>query len=172
MEGFFIAFRALIYGTCFVLLWGWIALKVRVFDRILGIVLPPWTETLGIIIMVLGGILVLTCVEVFATSGRGTPAPFDPPKELVPLGPYKYVRNPMYLGGLTLLIGFGVYHHSLWILLLSPLLFSVLHLFVLLVEEPGLEKRFGQSYRQYKSSINRWAPKWKPINDPSTAQKD
>ncbi len=161
MRTIFDALRALIYMTGFVLLWGWVALGVRRFDRTLGVTLPAWTEILGIIFMVGGGILALTCGGLFIVWGRGTPAPFDPPKEFVALGPYKYVRNPMYIGGLTVLIGWGLYLHSISILPLSLSVFLLVHLFALFVEEPGLEKRFGDSYLQYKKSVNRWIPKWK-----------
>ena len=67
----------------------------------------------------------------------------------------------MYVGGFILLIGFGLYHHSVSILALALLLAFLFHLFVLWVEEPGLEQRFGSSYRDYKNSVNRWLPKWK-----------
>jgi len=109
--------------------------------------------------MIVGSVLVLICVGVFVSRGRGTPAIFDPPREFVALGPYKYVRNPMYVGGFILLIGFGLYHHSVSMLALALLLALLFHLFVLWVEEPGLEQRFGFSYRDYKNSVNRWLPK-------------
>ncbi len=161
MRTLFIALRAALYMTGFVLLWGWIALSVRSFDQRIGIVLPGWTEILGVMFILIGGMLALACGGIFIGRGRGTPAPFDPPKEFVAQGPYKYVRNPMYIGGLTVLIGFGLYLHSISILLLSLLVFVLVHLFVLFAEEPGLEQRFGKSYLEYKKSANRWIPKWK-----------
>ena len=161
MRTLFITLRALIYITGFILLFGWLSLSVRPFDRSFGVVLPTWTGGLGIILMVGGGILVLTCAAVFIARGRGTPAIFDPPKEFVAVGPYKYVRNPMYIGGFMLQLGFGLYQHSVSILLLSLLLVLLLHLFVLFIEEPGLEERFGRSYLGYKASVNRWTPRWR-----------
>ena len=141
------------------LFFGWIALGVRAYDQTLGIALPEWTRAIGIIFMIVGSVLVLICVGIFVARGRGTPAIFDPPREFVALGPYKYVRNPMYVGGFILLSGFGLYHHSVSILALALLLALLFHLFVLWVEEPGLEQRFGSSYRDYKNSVNRWLPK-------------
>ncbi len=141
------------------LFFGWIALGVRAYDQTLGIALPEWTRAIGIIFMIVGSVLVLICVGIFVARGRGTPAIFDPPREFVALGPYKYVRNPMYVGGFILLLGFGLYHHSVSILALALLLAFLFHLFVLWVEEPGLEQRFGSSYRDYKNSVNRWLPK-------------
>ena len=161
MQTIFIALRTLIYVPGFIFLFGWVALGVHAFDPNIGIVLPVWTRVLGIIVMIAGSVLVLICVGVFVARGRGTPAIFDPPQEFVALGPYKYVRNPMYVGGFILLIGFGLYHHSVSILTLALLLAFLFHLFVLWVEEPGLEQRFGFSYRDYKNSVNRWLPKWK-----------
>src|SRR2546425_5130867 len=83
MRRFFVALRALVYMTGFVLFWGWIALSAREFDRSFGVLLPAWTETLGIIFMPVGGLLALTCAAVFIARGRGTPAPFDPPEEFL-----------------------------------------------------------------------------------------
>ena len=147
--------RSLIYVPAFILFFGWIALRVRVYDKNIGL-LPEWTKLPGIILMILGGILCLICILVFIIKGRGTPAVFDPPTEFVVIGPYKYVRNPMYIGGFILLIGFGLFHHSLSILILSVILFFLFHLFVVFVEELQLEERFGESYINYKNSVNRW----------------
>jgi single-strand DNA-binding protein len=113
----FIALRAVIYMSGFVLLWGWVALRVHVFDRSLGVALPVGTRILGVIFMGLGGILAFTCAGVFVAQGRGTPAPFDAPRNFVTVGPYR-IRNPMYIGALTVLVGFGLYEHSVSILLL------------------------------------------------------
>src|SRR5574341_359696 len=156
MQTFFIALRTLVYVPGFLFFFGWIALGVRAYDQSVGVVLPAWTRVVGIIVMIAGSVLVLICVGVFAARGKGTPAVFDPPREFVAAGPYKYVRNPMYVGGFILLIGFGLYHHSVSILALALLLAFLFHLFVLRVEEPGLERRFDSSYRDYKNAVNRW----------------
>jgi protein-S-isoprenylcysteine O-methyltransferase Ste14 len=66
----------------------------------------------------------------------------------------------MSLGGVTLMTGLGLYESSVCILLLAAALFLFLHLLVVYVEEPGLERRFGESYRDYKRSVNRWWPKF------------
>jgi protein-S-isoprenylcysteine O-methyltransferase Ste14 len=109
--------------------------------------------------MVLGGVLALVCVGTFVTLGRGTPAPFDPPLKVVARGPYKLVRNPMYIGGLSLLMGLGLFERSGSIVLLALLLSFFAHLGVVYLEEPDLEKRFGENYRSYKKAVNRWIPK-------------
>ena len=161
MKLLFIILRAIIYVPLFILLFGWIALNVRGFDRQIGLVLPLWTRPIGIIIMAFGGILVLICITVFIIKGKGTPAVFDPPTEFVATGPYAYVRNPMYVGGFILLTGFGLYHTSISIVILSVILIGLFHLFVVFVEEPSLEKLFGKSYLEYKKQVNRWIPKFK-----------
>ena len=161
MKPFFRILRSIVYVPSFIFLFGWLALSVRAFDAEIGLILPLWTRLTGIIFMIAGGIIVLICVFVFITRGKGTPAVFDPPIEFVATGPYAYVRNPMYIGGFILLVGFGLYHHSVSILILSVILIAVFHLFVVLVEEPILERQFGKSYVDYKKHINRWLPKWK-----------
>ena len=159
MEAFFITLRSLIYVPAFILFFRWIALSVRVYDERIGLLLPLWTKPTGIVLMIIGGTLALICVIAFIIRGKGTPAVFDPPTEFVAIGTYKYVRNPMYIGGFILLVGFGLFHHSISILFLSVILFFLFHLFVVYVEEPQLERRFGESYVEYKKSVNRWLPR-------------
>ena len=158
MKTFFTLLRALLYGGCFVLLWGWLALGVRTYDSKFAFSLPAWTEIIGIAFMTAGGVLAVLCVSVFVTRGRGTPAPFDAPREFVATGPYRYVRNPMYIGGWFVLAGFGMYGLSISILLFSFVWLLLFHLFVILYEEPNLEQRFGRSYLDYKKGVNRWVP--------------
>ncbi|HEV8538805.1 MAG TPA: isoprenylcysteine carboxylmethyltransferase family protein, partial [Bacteroidota bacterium] len=123
--------------------------------------LPSWTPTAGLVGMTLGSMLALACVATFVSKGRGTAAPFDPPREFVVVGPYKYVRNPMYWGAFFTLVGFGLYHHSVSMILFCLLPAVLVHLFVVFIEEKGLEQRFGDSYRDYKRTVNRWLPKYR-----------
>jgi protein-S-isoprenylcysteine O-methyltransferase Ste14 len=69
--------------------------------------LPEWTRALGIALLAAGGTLALACITTFVTRGEGTPAPLDPPRKFVAAGPYKFVGNPMYIGGCIMLFGFG-----------------------------------------------------------------
>jgi len=151
--------RTAVYMTGFVLLWGWLALNVRRFDPAIAVTLPKWVEPLGLAVIAAGGALALTCGYFFARHGRGTPAPFDAPREFVAVGPYRYVRNPMYIGGALLLGGFGLAERSVSILILMLVALGLAHLFVVLVEEPGLEWKFGDSFRIYKRSVRRWLPR-------------
>ena len=153
------AIRTSVYMTGFVVLWGWLALYVRRFDPAIGVTLPEWVKPLGFAAMAAGAALGLTCAYFFATHGRGTPAPFDAPREFVAVGPYRYVRNPMYIGGSLVLGGLGLALRSPSVLVLMLVALGLAHLFVVLVEEPGLEWKFGDSFCIYKRSVRRWLPR-------------
>jgi protein-S-isoprenylcysteine O-methyltransferase Ste14 len=152
--------RAALYSSGFGFLWAWLAVTVRPFDARLPIALPAWVRPFGWALVVAGALLVVWCISTFATRGRGTPAPFDPPREFVAVGPYRYVRNPMYIGGFGVLFGAGLVLQSPSISGLAVLFLLLLHLLVLLYEEPVLTNRFGDSYRHYKSSVHRWLPRF------------
>ncbi|HEU0274989.1 MAG TPA: isoprenylcysteine carboxylmethyltransferase family protein [Candidatus Udaeobacter sp.] len=156
----FAALRTVCYMAGFILLFGWLALRVQPWDESLKIPLPAWSKVVGMVAVTLGVLIVSACAAVFVARGRGTPAIFDPPRKFVATGPYKFVRNPMYIGGSILLIGFGLYRQSLAILLYSVVIILLFHLYVIFIEEPGLESRFGKSYFAYKQSVNRWLPKF------------
>lgn len=100
----------------------------------------------------------LKCVWEFATQGRGIPAPLDHPKQLVVTGLYRYVRNPMYLGVLLVLLGEALFFQSTAFLLYALAWLALVHLNVLLYEEPNLTRTFGDSYRHYQVSVRRWIP--------------
>lgn len=159
MKAWFTALRALIYSTSFVLLWGWLALGARQYDAQLGIGVPTWASPAGIVLISFGALLALACVASFVIQGRGTPAPFDAPREFVALGPYRYVRNPMYLGGLGAMLGFGLYLRSFAILLLGAGFFLAAFIFVMVYEEPHLRSVFGATYKEYCRSVSRWIPR-------------
>jgi protein-S-isoprenylcysteine O-methyltransferase Ste14 len=157
-EAIFAAMRTALYMTGFVALWGWLAVSVKQFDPQIGIAFPCVARSLGVAVMAIGATIGLLCGFLFAARGHGTPVPFDSPREFVRTGPYRYVRNPMYSGGLLLLIGFGLFQRAVSVLLLAVGASLLAHLFVVFFEEPGLERRFGESYRRYKQSVNRWLP--------------
>jgi protein-S-isoprenylcysteine O-methyltransferase Ste14 len=159
MKTLFLALRSVIYMSGFLLFFGWVALRVRAFDPRFGVSLPAAAEIPGAILVVVGATLGLACAGVFISRGRGTPAIFDAPRAFVAIGPYKYVRNPMYIGGLMLLIGFGLYERSVSILFLTLPLFLLVHMFVLFYEEPTLTRKFGSSYQEYRRAVRRWIPR-------------
>jgi protein-S-isoprenylcysteine O-methyltransferase Ste14 len=113
---------------------------------------------LAIPFWLVGGSAMTWCFWNFTINGRGTPAPFDPPKELVAVGLYRYVRNPMYVAGTLFLLGWALWSPALS-LLFSPVIFwGAAHLFVTLYEEPTLKKKFGAAYDEYCSRVPRWIP--------------
>ena len=150
MNRLVLSLRTLIYGAVFLGFWGWLSLQFRDLDPVLGLTLSPGVRTAGRILMVAAGSFVL--------EGDGTPAPFDPPREFVAVGLYRWVRNPMYVGGMLLLAGFGLWHHSGAMLLFSLCWAGLAHLFVRFYEEPRLEAEFGDRYRRYLRGVNRWVP--------------
>ena len=110
---------------------------------------------------IIGGVILLWSFWNFLVEGRGTPAPIDPPKELVAVGFYRYVRNPMYVGVLLILIGHFLWF-GFWLLLAYTVLaFIATHLFVTLYEEPTLKRKFGAGYEEYLKKVPRWIPKFR-----------
>jgi protein-S-isoprenylcysteine O-methyltransferase Ste14 len=114
---------------------------------------------LGLPLQLTGTAVLLWCVRDFAVRGRGTLAPVDPPKELVAEGLYRWVRNPMYVGVVTVLLGHALWFGSRTLLVYAACVFVGFHLFVMLYEEPTLEERFGDSYRRYRAAVPRWIPR-------------
>lgn len=113
---------------------------------------------LAFMMFLAGAGMVIWVVYAFTAIGEGTPAPFDPPRHFVSRGLYRFLRNPMYTGSVTMLLSEALYFRSFQLLLYACLVFLFLHLFITLIEEPGLRRRFGQSYLDYCSSVPRWIP--------------
>src|SRR5436305_14812105 len=115
----FTALRSALYSCGFIFLWAWLAVTGRRYDARIPISIPEWLQPLGMVLAGLGGLLALSCIAVFTIRGRGTPAPFDAPRVFVASGPYRFVRNPMYLGAAGVIAGSGFYLRSPAILLLA-----------------------------------------------------
>jgi protein-S-isoprenylcysteine O-methyltransferase Ste14 len=94
----------------------------------------------------------------FAKIGRGTPAPIDAPKKLVVTGLHRYMRNPMYLGVLLVLLGELILFPSRPFAIYILFFFALVNAFVLLYEEPTLKRMFGEEYERYKRAVPRWIP--------------
>ena len=103
-----------------------------------------------------GTLLLFWCVREFYVSGRGTLAPWDPPKHLVTSGPYRISRNPMYVGVVTILAGWCTLWGSRTLLIYSMLVTIAFHLRVLLFEEPWAARRFGSEWDVYRARVPRW----------------
>lgn len=157
---------SLTVGLGFFALWFWL--------------LPQWlgfrVETAGAarwrwlaaIPSVLGFAVALRCVWDFGRTGHGTPAPVAPPRRLVVVGFYRYVRNPMY-------VGFAAGWIGLWIVFGHPNPTAIaavaavavgVHLFVVFYEEPTLGRKFGAEYKEYCRNVNRWLPRVHGWNEP------
>ena len=106
----------------------------------------------------IGAAIYFWCAWDFTFAGRGTPAPIDPPKELVVRGLYRYVRNPMYVGILSILLGEALLFESRRLFEYTAVVFVFFYLFVVLYEEPVLRQKFGESYRRYCRNVSRWIP--------------
>ncbi len=114
---------------------------------------------IALTLLTAGGALYAWCVWNFAVVGRGTPAPIDAPKKLVTHGPYRLVRNPMYLGVLAVILGLAVLLQSAAVLGYAVGVGVCCHLFVVLYEEPHLRRAFGAEYENYCLRVGRWLPK-------------
>jgi protein-S-isoprenylcysteine O-methyltransferase Ste14 len=146
-------FTVLVPGTVAVLL-PWRLASARLASR------PP-TPTDWLIAapaFLAGASIYFWCLWDFGRTGRGTPAPIDPPTTLVVRGLYRYVRNPMYVGVLLVIVGWTVLTRSPNVAIYGASVAMAFHLFVVFVEEPMLRARFGESYGTYCRSVSRWWP--------------
>jgi protein-S-isoprenylcysteine O-methyltransferase Ste14 len=156
-------------------------LSVAVLPFVMTVVIPIWIargegttlslgsspaelalQTLGVACLALGLWLFGYSLLHFAARGRGTLAPWDPPRKLVVSGPYRYVRNPMISGVVFILFAESLLllssAHGWWALGFL----SANAVYIPLMEEPQLEERFGESYREYKRHVGRLIPRLRP----------
>jgi protein-S-isoprenylcysteine O-methyltransferase Ste14 len=105
-----------------------------------------------------GAALLLYCIFDFAWFGLGTLAPIDPPRNLVVRGPYRYLRNPMYLGVLAVLTGEAIAFRSRFLPPFVLFFMFGVNLFVRFYEEPALRRQFGETYIRYCAAVPRWVP--------------
>ena len=112
----------------------------------------------GVAVILVGAALYLWCVLVFAEVGRGTPAPWDAPRRFVGVGPYRWVRNPIYVAALLVIGGEAWLFLSLKLLIYAVVLGLAVHVFVVGYEEPSLLRRFGDQYASYRGTVARWIP--------------
>jgi protein-S-isoprenylcysteine O-methyltransferase Ste14 len=113
----------------------------------------------GAALIALGAGLYGWCLWLFATVGRGTPGPWDAPRRLVAVGPYRWVRNPIYLAALLVVVGEAWWFLSLALLEYAAVMAITCHLFVMVYEEPSLSRTFGDAYAEYRRAVPRWLPR-------------
>ncbi len=158
------ALASLAVGVAFFALWfwllpGWLGFSVDTAGA------ARW-RWLAAIPSVLGFAVALRCVWDFGRTGHGTPAPVAPPKKLVVVGFYRYVRNPMYVGSFTGWIGLWiVFGRANWLaIVIAALVIVGVALFVRLYEEPHLRRLFGAEYEEYCRNVPRWILRLHPWN--------
>ena len=120
-------------------------------------------STLAACLALLGICVLLLCVWDFFDAGRGTLAPFDPPKRLVVRGLYRITRNPMYNGVVALVAAEAWFFHSTTLIEYALAVFIIFHLVVVVYEEPALDEQFGDSYRAYRAAVPRWGFTGRPF---------
>ena len=155
----FLVIRTITYASLFVGL-VLICLPGHLLSRF-GIVRPSainLEQIAGMTIGVIGAGIALWCVVTFTFVGKGTPAPFDPPRRLVMKGPYRFVRNPMYIGADLVLVGTALFYTSILLLGYAVLFILVAHIFVVFYEEPTLRRTSGTEYETYCRNVKRWWP--------------
>jgi protein-S-isoprenylcysteine O-methyltransferase Ste14 len=117
---------------------------------------PAQVWPIGLIPLICGIVLLLYCVREFYVAGRGTLAPWSPPRHLVTTGPYRYSRNPMYIGVGTIVFGWSIFFHSRQLAIYATCVVIAFHLRVLFYEEPWAKQNFADQWQQYRASVARW----------------
>ncbi|HSP35745.1 MAG TPA: isoprenylcysteine carboxylmethyltransferase family protein [Thermoanaerobaculia bacterium] len=159
----FALIRTAFFATLFLSLWLWF--------------LPRWAagpdayagaRAFGLLVLALGIAIAGWCAFEFAWRGLGTPAPFDPPRRLVISGAYRYVRNPMYVGGGIATIGEAIAfpHLTGFMLIMTAALWVASTIFIAIYEEPVLRRMFGDDYVTYCANVRRWIPRLTPFDMP------
>jgi protein-S-isoprenylcysteine O-methyltransferase Ste14 len=139
------------------------------------VIVPLWIEKnraihagfhllFGLMLVLSGLVIMGFTISSFIRIGRGTLAPWSPTKKLVITGLYRYVRNPMILGVLTVLLGEAFSLLSKNILIWAMSFFIINTIYFIIYEEPNLEERFGDEYREYKKYVSRWLPRLTPYH--------
>jgi protein-S-isoprenylcysteine O-methyltransferase Ste14 len=126
-------------------------------------------RSLGVLIGVVGLAALVACFADFVAA-RGTPAPVAPTERLVVEGLYRYVRNPMYVAVVTIILGQALWHGSWWVAAYGVLVWVVTAAFTRFYEEPVLRARFGHDYETYRAAVRAWVPRtrpWTASEDPS-----
>jgi len=131
-------------------------------------VLELGSQVIGLILLFVGLLLFVASLRRFVTQGRGTLALWDPPRRLVVHGPYRYVRNPMISGVVMVLFGESLLLRSPGHLLWAVTFFGINAVYIPLLEEPLLERRFGAAYREYCRHVPRLLPRLRPWASPDS----
>jgi protein-S-isoprenylcysteine O-methyltransferase Ste14 len=126
----------------------------------LAVWLPP--QILGGVLVVAGTLILLDSFARFAMKGLGTPAPVFPTRYLVVTGLYRYVRSPMYVAVVAVIVGQSLILANTRVLEYGAVVWLCFHLFVLAYEEPTLRATFGPEYEDFCRGVSRWIPRLRP----------
>jgi protein-S-isoprenylcysteine O-methyltransferase Ste14 len=153
-----LVFVALVPGTVVGLVPGWLS-GWKLQPPFLGLEATRW---LGVVLMLAGAPFFVSFVSRFVVEGRGTPAPVAPTRHLVVGGAFRFVRNPGYIGVVSLVLGQALLFGSGAVLAYAALLALGFHLFVLAYEEPTLRATYGEDYERFCREVPRWLPRLRP----------
>lgn len=137
---------------------GYLPWQVLRFEASLAPTLQSFFLYMGLLLFFLGAVLIFSGAYYLVLRGEGTPLPFDPPKRMVVAGPYAHTQHPMALGIVMLSFAEAFWFYSAILLVYAVLLTLVINFYLIYVEEPWLEKRFGEDYRAYRNAVPRWLP--------------
>jgi protein-S-isoprenylcysteine O-methyltransferase Ste14 len=155
----FVIVRTITYASLFIgLLLVYLPARILAWSGIVHPAAMDWPQIAGLVVGTIGAVIALSCVCAFAFIGKGTPAPFDPPRQLVVRGPYRFLRNPMYVGAALAVAGAALFYQSIQLLAFVAGFILVTHFFVVLYEEPALRRMFGPEYASYCQRVHRWIP--------------
>ncbi len=159
-------------GTVLVLIPGVLLYLTRPVQFLFGIQYPEilMLVVAGSFFLITGILGSLKTVSLFMTAGEGTPAPWAPPKHFVVRGPYAFVRNPMILSVIFILLGEAFFLGSIPIVIWCLLFWILNTVYFIYFEEPGLLKRFGGEYEEYKKHVRRWIPRLTPWHPASSSK--
>ena len=153
----FVLLRAIVWATLFVA-YGLVFLPSWLL-RNTGLTPPSAigpAQVAGAVVVVGGGCLVVWAILTFVFAGKGTPAPFDPPRRLVVTGPFRFVRNPIYVGAVAAMAGAALYFRSWALLAYDAAIAVIFHVLVRSYEEAVLRRTFGADYDAYCDRVPRW----------------
>jgi protein-S-isoprenylcysteine O-methyltransferase Ste14 len=122
----------------------------------------PLLRVIGVLLVVAGAVPLIESFRRFAVEGQGTPAPIAPPQRLVVSGFYRYVRNPMYVGVVAIILGEALIVGDIRLLYYAAIVWLGFHIFVLIYEEPTLRHTYGAEYDAFRAQVPRWLPRVRP----------
>jgi protein-S-isoprenylcysteine O-methyltransferase Ste14 len=141
---------------------GYVPWQVLRLDEAVGDSLDTILTAAGILLFLTGALLLFSGAYYLVLRGEGTPFPLDPPQRLVVAGPYAYIQHPIAFGLLLMIFAEALWLHSPSVGIYAMLFTIFVNLYLIYIEEPGLERRFGEDYRAYRTAVPRWLPFRRP----------